>query len=105
MMGASTYEGVYIAARAVEEAGTRDKAAVTKALASLEMPQFVEAMQNGVIRFTPDYREAKFELFMEQLVWDEAAGGLRPRIVWPDHMKEGDFVLPDWYVPGPAAAP
>ncbi|MEM2123801.1 MAG: ABC transporter substrate-binding protein [Methanolinea sp.] len=105
MMGASTYEGIYIAARAVEEAGTRDKAAVTRALSSLEMPQLVEAMQGGVIRFTPDAREAKFELFFEQLVWDEKAGALRPRIVWPAHMKETDFVLPDWYVPGQAASP
>ncbi len=105
MMGASTYEGIYIAARAVENAGTRNKDAVTKALATLEMPQLVEAMKDGVIRFTPDFREAKFELFMEQLVWDEKAGELRPRIVWPDHMKEADFVLPDWYVPGPAGNP
>lgn len=105
MMGASTYEGIYIAAHAVENAGTRDKAAVTRALATLEMPQIVEAMKDGVIKFSRDYREAKFDLFMEQLVWNETAGELRPRIVWPDHMKEADFVLPDWYVPGRAAAP
>lgn len=105
MMGASTYEGIYIAAHAVEKAGTRDKAAVTRALATIEMPQIVEAMKDGVIKFTENYREAKFDLFMEQLVWNETAGELRPRIVWPDHMKESDFVLPDWYVPGPAAGP
>ncbi|MCQ8894050.1 MAG: ABC transporter substrate-binding protein [Methanolinea sp.] len=101
MMGASTYEGVYIAAHAVEKAGTREKSAVTRALSTLEMPQMVEAMKNGVIKFSEDYREAKFDLFMEQLVWNETAKELRPRIVWPDHMKEADFVLPDWYVPGP----
>ena len=103
MMGASTYEGVYIAAQAVENAGTRDKAKITLALDSLTMPQKIEAMKNGVITFTDDYREAKFDLFMEQLIWNQTAGELRPVIVWPDHMKETSFVLPDWYVPGPSA--
>ena len=103
MMGASTYEGVYIAARAVEEAGTRDKVKVNAALDALSMPQMIEAMKGGVIAFTDDYREAKFDLYMEQLVWNETLQDLRPVIVWPTHMKEADFVLPGWYVPGPAS--
>jgi len=102
MMGASTYEGIYIAARAVEEAGTRQKEKVTAALAALSMPQMIEAMKGGVITFTDDFREAKFDLYMEQLIWNETSQELRPVIVWPDHMKEADFVLPGWYVPGPA---
>ena len=73
MMGASTYEGVYVAAQAVENAGTRDKTAVTSALASLEMPQIIEVMENGTIQFTDDYREARFELYMEQSRWNETA--------------------------------
>ncbi len=97
MMGASTYEGVYIAAQAVENAGTRDKAAVVTALHSLEMPEIIEEMEGGVIRFTPEFREAKFDLYMEQLRWNETARNLRPVIVWPDHLKEGDFILPDWF--------
>lgn len=100
MMGASTYEGIYIAAKAVENAGTRDKVQVTTALDSLTMPQMIEAMKNGVITFTDDYREAKFDLYMEQLIWNDALGELRPVIVWPDHMKDANFVLPDWYEPG-----
>jgi len=28
---------------------------------------------------------------------DEAAGETRPKIVWPDSVKETDFVLPEWY--------
>ena len=67
MMGASTYEGVYVATQAAENAGTRDKIAVTSALASLEMPQIIEVMENETIRFTDDYREARFVLYMEQL--------------------------------------
>ena len=97
MMGASTYEGVYIAAQAVENAGTRDKAAVVTALHSLEMPEIIEEMEGGVIQFTPEFREAKFDLYMEQLRWNETARNLRPVIVWPDHLKEGDFILPDWF--------
>ena len=102
MMGASTYEGVYVAAQSVENAGTRDKAAVVPALNNLEMPQIIEVMQNGVITFTDDYREARFELYMEQLYWNETVNGLRPVIVWPDHLKQGDFVLPDWFEAVPA---
>jgi branched-chain amino acid transport system substrate-binding protein len=100
MMGASTYEGVYIAAEAIKNAGTVDKEKVREALVALEMPQIVEAMQNGVITFSPDYRESKFELYMQQLIWEESVGETRPMIVWPDSVKETDFVLPDWYEPG-----
>ncbi len=100
MMGASTYEGVYVAAEAIKNAGTLDKEEVRASLAALEMPQVIEVMQNGVITFSKDYRESKFELYMEQLIWDETAGETRPKIVWPDNIKETDFVLPDWYEPG-----
>ena len=46
MMGASTYDGVFIAAQAIENAGTTDKAAVRQALIDLEMPQIIEAMKD-----------------------------------------------------------
>ena len=100
MMGASTYEGVYIAAEAAKNAGTLDKGEVRASLAGIEMPQMVEGMQNGVITFSPDYRESKFELYMQQLIWDESVGETRPKIVWPDNVKEANFILPDWYEPG-----
>ncbi len=105
MMGASTYEGVYIAAEAVKNAGTLDKEAVRAVLAEIEMPQIVEAMENGVITFSPDYRESKFELYMQQLIWDASVSETRPKIVWPDSVKETDFVLPDWYEPGSEHVP
>jgi branched-chain amino acid transport system substrate-binding protein len=104
MMGASTYEGVYIAAEAMKNAGTLDKAKVRDALAEIEMSQMVEGMKNGMITFTPDYRESKFELYMQQLLWDESVGETRPKIVWPESVKETDFVLPDWYETGSAQA-
>jgi parallel beta-helix repeat protein len=100
MAGASSYEGVYIAAEAIRNADTVDKAAVRAALAELEMPQLIELMKDGVITFSPEYRESKFELFMQQLLWDASVNETRPKIVWPAAIKETDFVLPEWYVPG-----
>jgi branched-chain amino acid transport system substrate-binding protein len=100
MMGTSTYEGVYVAAKAIENAGTLDKAAVRDALANLQMPQMVEAIRDGTITFSKDFREVQFELFMTQLIWDDKAGETRPKIVWPDNLKEQGFILPDWYEAG-----
>ncbi len=100
MMGISTYEGVYVAAKAIETAGTLDKKTVRDTLATFEMPEIAEAMKGGMIRFSPDYREVKFELFMEQLIWNAELGECRPKIVWPDNLKEADFQLPDWFQPG-----
>jgi len=100
MMGASTHDSVHVAAQAVTNAGTTDKAAVVQSLGSLKMPQLLEAMNEGTISFSPDYREANFDLWMEQLYWDQSVGETRPKIVWPDSLKVTDFVLPDWYKPG-----
>ncbi|NYT06482.1 MAG: ABC transporter substrate-binding protein [Methanomicrobiales archaeon] len=102
MMGAATYESMYVAAQAIENAGTLDKAAVRDALDAIEMPQMIEAMKNGVITFSDDCRVSSFELYMSQLIWDETAGEPRPKIIWPDSLKETDLVLPDWYAPGSA---
>jgi len=103
MMGTSTYEGIYIAKQAIENAGTLDKAAVKSALTNLQMPEIVEAIKDSTIIFSKDYREVQFNLFMEQLFMDPAVNECRPKIVWPDNLKEQDFVLPDWYEPGSAS--
>ncbi len=97
MMGCSTYEGVYIAAKAIENAGSLDKAKIRDALENLEMPQLIEAMKGGMIKFSKDYHETKFDLYMEQLFWNDSLGELRPKIVYPENLKETDFVLPEWY--------
>ena len=102
MMGVATYEGVYIGVKAVENAGTTNKTAVKDAIANLQMPQIVEAMQGQAISFSKDFRESKFDLTMEQLVWDPTVNETRPKIVSPANLKESDFVLPDWYVPAKA---
>jgi len=100
MMGATTYEGVYIAADAIERAGSLDKEKLTAALALTAMPELIEAMQAGKVIFSPDTREAQFSLYMEQLSWDAAKKELRPKIVWPSVLSQAEFVLPDWYQPG-----
>jgi branched-chain amino acid transport system substrate-binding protein len=102
MMGASTYEGIYIAAQAIGNAGTTDKAMVKQALVELSMPQIIEAMKGGSISFSKDLHESQFDLWMEQLAFDQSVGECRPRIVWPDNLKVVDFALPSWYKPGSA---
>jgi branched-chain amino acid transport system substrate-binding protein len=102
MMGASTYEGVHIAAEAIEIAGSLSKTDVKKALDDLRMPQIIEPMKLTTISFSPDFRESSFDLWMEQLSYNTTLGETRPFIVWPDNLKTTDFVLPDWYSPGSA---
>ena len=100
MMGAATYEGVYVAAAALEQAGTTERAALIDALNTIRVPEIVESQQGGAISFANEHRETQFNLFMEQLHWDAATQELRPKIVWPDELKEAAFQLPDWYRPG-----
>jgi len=102
MMGASTYEGVFIAAKAIGNAGTTDKATVKQALVNLKMPQVIEAMKGQTISFSPDFRESTFDLWMEQLAFNQTLGETRPTIVWPDNLKTTDFTLPSWYKAGSA---
>ncbi len=102
MMGVATYEGVYIGADAAANAASLDNTGLRNALATLQMPQMVEAMQNQTISFSPDFRESKFDLTMEQLKMNTTINETRPQIVWPAGLKQADFVLPDWYVPGKA---
>lgn len=102
MMGASTYEGVFIAAKAIGNAGTTDKTKVRQALVDIKMPQVIEAMKDQTISFSPDYRESNFDLWMEQLALNATAGEIRPAIVWPDSLKTTDFILPSWYTAGSA---
>ncbi|MFA5346851.1 MAG: ABC transporter substrate-binding protein [Methanoregula sp.] len=100
MMGASTYEGVFIAAKAIANAGTTDKATVRQALVDLKMPQIIEVMKDQTISFSPDFRESTFDLWMEQLSYNATLGETRPVIVWPDNLKTTDFTLSSWYMAG-----
>ncbi|MEN6519309.1 MAG: ABC transporter substrate-binding protein [Methanospirillum sp.] len=102
MMGAATYEGVYVAAAAAQQAGSTGRAALVTALGSVKVPEMIESMENGTISFGNTFRESRSNLYMEQLHWDPATQTLRPRIVWPAELKETEFQLPDWYRPGGA---
>lgn len=99
MMGVVTYEGVYVYAKAAEIAGTLDKAKIIQTLSTIEMPQMLQMIDGGVIKYSKDYRELPIVHFIQQLRYDDTLKEPRPKIVWPDSLKEPDaqFVLPDWY--------
>ena len=101
-MGAAAYESVYVAAAAAEKADSTDRAALTSALTTISVPELVESQQGGAITFANEHREAQFNLFMEQLHWDEAKQELRPKIIWPAELMEMEFQIPDWYRPSGA---
>ena len=107
MLGADTYDAVYIAKNAIERAGTVDKEAVKNALETTDMPQSLIIMQNERITFSSgtNYHEILPKTFIEQLIWNE--GALLPYVVYPQTMPgiEGDFAqmyftLPPDYEPG-----
>ena len=100
MMGAATYESVYIAAKSIEDAGTVQKSAIQKTLSEISMDHMMEVMEDGLIQFSPDYRESSFVLYVEQMRMDPAFGEIRPHIVWPESIRETGFTIPDWYKPG-----
>jgi branched-chain amino acid transport system substrate-binding protein len=108
MMGADTYDAFYIAKAAIEAAGTVDKAAVRDAIEESAIDQMLIITETGKIEFSTgtDYHEIAPVTFIEQLVWNEAAGECRATIVYPDAapgidpLKQSDFVLPDGYEPG-----
>jgi branched-chain amino acid transport system substrate-binding protein len=109
MLGADTYDAVYIAKNAIERAGTVDKEAVKNALETTDMPQSLIIMQNERITFSSgtNYHEILPKTFIEQLIWNPDPGALLPYVVYPQTMPgiEGDFAqmyftLPPDYEPG-----
>ncbi len=108
MMGADTYDAVYIAKNAIENAGSVNKALVRDALQATDMPQSLLIMENQRITFSAgtNYHEILPKTFIEQLVWDSATSTLKPSVVYPASMpgittfKQSDFVLPPGYAPG-----
>jgi branched-chain amino acid transport system substrate-binding protein len=108
MMGADTYDAFYIAADAIERAGTVDKAAVRDAIESCAMDQKLIITETGKIQFSigTDYHEIAPVTFIEQLIWNADANECRSVIVYPatapgvGTLKQADFVLPTMYEPG-----
>ena len=109
MLGADTYDAVYIAKNAIENAGTLNKEAVKNALENTDLPQSLIIMQNERITFSTgtNYHEILPKTFIEQLIWNPDPGALLPYVVYPQTMPgiEGDFAqlyftLPPGYEPG-----
>jgi branched-chain amino acid transport system substrate-binding protein len=108
MLGADTYDAVYIAKNAIENAGTLNKTKVRDALEATDMPQSLLIMANERINFSTgtNYHEISPKTFIEQLIWNPTLGELKPLVVYPATMpgissfKQGDFVLPTDYAPG-----
>jgi branched-chain amino acid transport system substrate-binding protein len=108
MLGADTYDAVYIYKNAIEQAGTLDKASIRDALERTDMPQSLLIMENQKITFSTgtNYHEILPKTFIEQLIWNSDQGKLLPYVVYPDSMpgissfKQADFSLPVDYEPG-----
>jgi branched-chain amino acid transport system substrate-binding protein len=108
MLGADTYDAVYIYKNAIEQAGTLDKASIRDALQNTDMPQSLLIMENQKITFSSgtNYHEILPKTFIEQLIWDVDSQKLLPYVVYPDSMpgissfKQANFVLPPDYEPG-----
>jgi branched-chain amino acid transport system substrate-binding protein len=108
MMGADTYDAFYIAADAIERAGTVDNAAVRDAIESCSLDQMLIITETGKIEFSTgtNYHEIAPVTFIEQLIWNEDVNECRSVIVYPASaegvgtLKQADFVLPAAYEPG-----
>jgi len=108
MLGADTYDAVYIYKNAVEQAGTINKTNIRDAIEATDMPQSLLIMENQRITFSigTNYHEIVPKTFIEQLVWNSAENALKPLVVYPNTMpgissfKQADFVLPENYEPG-----
>ncbi|TRO49702.1 hypothetical protein E2P63_08025 [Candidatus Bathyarchaeota archaeon] len=108
MMGADTYDAFYIAADAIERAGTLDKAAVRDAIESCSLDQMLIMTETGKIEFSTgaNYHEIAPITFIEQLIWNNDVNECRSVIVYPataagvGTLKQADFVLPTAYEPG-----
>jgi branched-chain amino acid transport system substrate-binding protein len=96
MMGADTYDGIYLVKSAIERAGTLDRTDVRDAIKQTNEPEMLILMEGGNISFD-EYNEISPRIFIEQMFWDEETEELIPVIVLPEDLKSQDFVLPDKY--------
>ncbi len=108
MLGADTYDAVYVYKNAIEQAGTLSKPSIRNAIENTNMPQSLLIMDNQKITFSTgtNYHEILPKTFIEQLIWDSNAQALKPYVVYPESMpgissfKQADFALPPDYQPG-----
>ncbi len=96
MMGADTYDGIYLAVSAIERAGTLNRTAVNDAIKQTNETEMLILMEGGNIVFD-EYNEISPKIFIEQMFWNNETEELRPVIVLPENLKSQDFILPDNY--------
>ncbi len=107
MMGADTYDAVYIAKDSIQRAGTVDKAAVRTAIENTNLDQMLIQTKTGKIQFSTgvNYHEIDPITFIEQLKWDASNSHLTSQIVWSPpgstNLKQADFTLPTGYEAAP----
>lgn len=92
LFAATLYDCIYILKQAVENAGSLDKNKVRQALEALDMPASVLPVEGGRIRFDANH-EVRMTIFVTQLLQDPVSHLLRPIIVWPAELANGQFVL------------
>ncbi|NWG10049.1 MAG: ABC transporter substrate-binding protein, partial [Nitrososphaerales archaeon] len=96
MMGADTYDAIYLVCEAIENAGTLDKAGIRDEIENIEMNQMLIMMKDGIISFDENH-EIDPLCFIEQMIWNGTTSELTPYIVYPDSLKQRDFELPPDY--------
>ncbi|MDF1532565.1 MAG: ABC transporter substrate-binding protein [ANME-2 cluster archaeon] len=96
MMGADTYDGIYLVKSAIERAGTLDRTDVKDAIKQTNESEMLILMEGGNIVFD-EYNEILPKIFIEQMFWNEETEELIPVIVLPENLKSQDFVLPENY--------
>jgi len=101
MMGADTYDAIYMIKAAIANAGALDKAEVRNAIEKIELPQMLIPMKGGVVKFDENH-EIDPICFIEQMHFDANTKTLKLSIIYPDTMKQQEFVLPPNYESGEA---
>jgi branched-chain amino acid transport system substrate-binding protein len=90
---ANHYDSMFILKRAIEDAGTLEKARVCEALARLDMPSLTVPVEGGRIRFDENH-EVRFDMFVTQLSRDQASGQTRAQVIWPAELANTTLRLP-----------
>ena len=57
------------------------------------MDQILLPAKGGKITFN-EFHEIEFDLFVTQLLWDDAVGELRPKVIWPPRLAEAEYIHP-----------
>ncbi len=108
MIGADTYDAFYLVKDAIERAGSLNKTLVRDAIETTSMNQMLIMTTTGKVQFSTgtNYHEISPVTFIEQLIWDEAAGQCKPKLIYPNSVpgistfKQVDFTFPKDYQPG-----